>query len=330
MRTAQLGSFGGVSRLTLGGGGLGGAWGETGFDEAVATVHAAIEAGINLIDTAPMYLDCERVIGAAFGGRLPTGVRITTKCQLGEPARGTIASCLTASLDASLAAMQIDHADIFFLHSNICDDDMVFAFGNEHRARFATPWSLYVDEVVPAFEALKAQGRIGAWGITGIGVPQSIIMALTHSEKPDMVQAITNILDSAGAIRRFAEPAIPREIIAAAKAQGVGVMGIRAVQAGALTNGFDRTIKDSHPEGRDYHRAAPFRALCAEIGIDPAIMAHRYALDMDGVDTLVLGVKNRTELAQCIEAEAMGPLPPDLAARFEQIRVVMAASLLEN
>ena len=59
-------------------------------------------------------------------------------------------------------------------------------------------------------------------------------------------------------------------------------------------------------------RAAPFRALCAELGVDPALLAHRYALDMEGVDTVVLGVKNRAELAQCLEAEALGRLPAEL------------------
>src|SRR5262249_58184456 len=95
------------------------------------------------------------------------------------------------------------------------------------------------------------------------------------------------------------------------------VMGIRAVQAGALTVAFDRPVKDSHPDGADYRRAAPFRALCEELGVDPALLAHRYALDIAGVDTVVLGVKNRVELAQCIEAEALGPLPAELRGRID-------------
>jgi aryl-alcohol dehydrogenase-like predicted oxidoreductase len=94
-------------------------------------------------------------------------------------------------------------------------------------------------------------------------------------------------------------------------------MGIRAVQAGALTSAFDRAVKDSHPEAADYRKAAPYRALCAELGVDPALLAHRYALDMEGVDTVVLGVKNRAELAQCLEAEALGSLPNDLRARID-------------
>ena len=64
-----------VSALTLGGGGLGMVWGETTFDECVATVHDAVAAGINLIDLAPRYGDgkAEEVVGEAFGGRLPDG-----------------------------------------------------------------------------------------------------------------------------------------------------------------------------------------------------------------------------------------------------------------
>ena len=106
------------------------------------------------------------------------------------------------------------------------------------------------------------------------------------------------------------------EIIAAAKAAGVGVMGIRAVQAGALTNAIDRTLSANYPDQKDYDRAAPFRALCAGWGEDPAVVAHRYALGIEGVDTLVLGVKNRAELQQCLDAEAAGPLA---AAQVEAI-----------
>ena len=317
MQLTTLGPFAGVSRLTLGGGGLGELWGETSPTEAVATVHAALDAGITLIDTAPMYRHCEAVIGAAFGGVLPAGLRITTKHQLGEPAQGSVAGRLEASLNASLAAMRLDHADVFFLHSNICEDDSHYAFGNDTRAAFATPWSMYLNEVVPAFEALKAQGRIGAWGITGVGLPATVEKALEAKTKPDIVQAVANVLDSAGGMRRYAEPPRPRDIIARAKANGVGVMGIRAVQAGALTGAIDRTMKDSHPEAQDYARAAPWRALCAKLGIDPALLAHRYALDMAGVDTVILGVKNRSELAQCLQAEAAGPLPADLRAQID-------------
>jgi aryl-alcohol dehydrogenase-like predicted oxidoreductase len=321
MHTSTLGPFTDLSRLTLGGGGLGRIWGASTDEEAIATVTAALDAGINVIDTAPTYGACEAVIASAFRGALPGGVRITTKCQLGEPDIGTIAAHLEESLDASLAAMRLDHVDVFFLHSNICEDDTVYAHGNDQRAAFATPWSRYVAEVVPALEDLQRRGRIGAWGITGVGVPATVIKALQYDVKPSVVQAIANLLDSPGGIRRYAEPARPRDIIAAAHANGVGVMGIRAVQAGALTAEFDRPVTATHPDGADYQRAAPFRALAAELETDPALLAHRYALDIEGVDTVVLGVKNRVELAQCVEAEALG-LMPELRARIDGLGLI--------
>jgi aryl-alcohol dehydrogenase-like predicted oxidoreductase len=321
MRSSQLGPFAGISRLTLGGGGIGQGWGASSEEEAVATVHAALTGGITMIDTAPMYGACEAVIATAFQGVLPAGARITTKCQLGEPSAGTAATKLEESLDASLEAMRLDHVDLYFLHSNICEDDTVYVHGNDQRASFATPWSQYVEEVVPGFEDLKRRGRIDAWGITGVGVPSTILKALQYDVKPSVVQAVTNLLDSPGGIRRYSEAPRPRSIIAAANAHNVGVMGIRAVQAGALTAQFDRVVKASHPDAVDYRRAAPFRALCKKLDIDPALVAHQYALDMDGVDTVVLGVKNQAELAQCLEAETLGSLPPDLRAMIDGLRL---------
>ena len=319
MQSATLGPVGTVSRLTLGGGGIGQIWGETSADEGVATLHHAIDAGITLIDTAPMYGSCEAVMLQAFGGKIPASVRITTKCQLGTPPAGEAERRLTQSLDTSLANMGLDHVEVFFLHSNICADDYVYLRHAERQDMFATRWSSYVNEVVPAMEALKASGKCRHWGITGTGVPAMIVKALHHAPRPAVVQAITNLLDSAGGIKQFAEADAPRTTIAEAVKNGVGVLGIRAVQAGALTGAIDRPLSPNHPESRDYRLAAPYRALCAEWGEDPAIVAHRYALAMPGVDSVILGVKNIAELDQCLEAERCGPLEPELMARIDAL-----------
>jgi aryl-alcohol dehydrogenase-like predicted oxidoreductase len=177
--------------------------------------------------------------------------------------------------------------------------------------------------VVPAFEALKAAGKISAWGVTGIGVPTAVHAALAHDPKPDVVQAIANLMDSPGALKRYAEPARPREVAAEAKAAGCGVMGIRAVQAGALTAAVDRELSPNSPDRADYDRAVSFRALCTAWGEDPAYVAHRYALSMPNIDTVVLGVKNRAELAMCVKAEADGPFS---AAEMAEIDALGLAS----
>jgi aryl-alcohol dehydrogenase-like predicted oxidoreductase len=322
MRTATLGPVGKVSRLALGGGGIGQIWGENTREEALATLTAAIDGGITLLDAAPMYRNCQAFIGEVFGGRLPDGVKITTKHQLGTPAPSGAAWELSESLRQSLETMKLKRVDVFFLHSNLHGDGFTYAHGDLRKNEFSTSLPLYADVVVPTMEDLKARGLIGAWGITGIGVPTAVLSAIGHDPAPDVVQAIANLMDSPGALKRYAEPARPREIAAAAKARGCGVMGIRAVQAGALTNAIDREMSPNYPDVADYRRAKPFRALCAEWGEDPAYVAHRYALSMPNIDTVVLGVKNRAELAQCLAAEAAGPLEPAQMAAIDRLSLL--------
>jgi aryl-alcohol dehydrogenase-like predicted oxidoreductase len=315
MRLHPFGSLFPVSTLTLGGGGLGMLWGQTTFEECIATVHAAVAAGINLLDLAPRYGDgkAERVVGEAFGGRLPAGVHITSKCNLGTPAADRVYATLRQSIETSLRLLQRDKLDIFFLHSNLVPDG--HAMWSVPDVSRLTALSLFRSHIRPAFEKLRTEGLIGAWGVTGIGHPDAIIEVLAEDPKPAAVQCIANLLDSPGGLKFFDGPAKPRTVMAAARANGVGIMGIRAVQAGALTATIDRDLAPEHPEVRDYARAAAFRALCNELGEDPAIVAHRYALGFP-IDTLVLGVKNRSELTGCVAAAQAGPLPADLIARI--------------
>ncbi|HEY0421725.1 MAG TPA: aldo/keto reductase [Rhodopila sp.] len=316
MKLHPFGSLFPVSTLTLGGGGLGMLWGQTTAEECIATVHAAVAAGINLLDLAPRYGDgkAERVVGDAFGGRLPQGLHITSKCNLGNPAPDRVESVLRQSIETSLRLLQVDKLDLFFLHSNLVPDGHPM-WNAADVSRF-TSVSLFRSRVRPAFEKLQAEGLIGAWGLTGIGHPDAIIEALAEDPKPAAVQCIANLLDSPGGLKFYDGPAKPRDVMAAARANGVGVMGIRAVQAGALTAAIDRELPDDHAEVKDFARAAGFRTLCAEIGEDPAIVAHRYALGLP-IDTLVLGVKNRTELAGCVAAAEAGRLPAELVSRID-------------
>src|ERR1700733_8392728 len=104
MQQHQFGQLPPVSSLTLGGGGLGMLWGPTTYDECIATVHAAVAAGITLLDLAPRYGDgkAEDVVGAAFDGRLPDGVRVTSKCNLGNPPAKQVEGLLRKSIEDSL------------------------------------------------------------------------------------------------------------------------------------------------------------------------------------------------------------------------------------
>ncbi len=321
--TRTLGRLGQVSALTLGGGGIGALWGATTREEGIATLRAASDLGITVFDAAPGYNVCEELIGEAFDGRLPDGALLTTKCGIGNPEPGSVLNTFRASLDKSLAAMRVDHVDLFFLHGHIGPPPGAPASASAGRNLSGyTPWDIYVDEVISAFEALVQEGLIRDWGLTGVDVPDAIIAAVGLNKRPAAIQVVTNLLDNPGTLTGSAPHARPREIIAAAKAAGIGVMGIRAVQAGALTAAIDRELEPDHPESVDYVRAAPFRDLCAQWGEDPALIAHRYALAMPGVDTLILGVKNRTEMVAIADAVEQGPLDPEVIAAIDALGLV--------
>ena len=310
MRQRSFGKLGMASALTLGGGGLGQVWGPTTREECVATVREAVESGINVLDLAPSYGngEAESVIGAAFDGALPAGVRVTTKCRVGATPPEQVYDLLSTSLAGSLERMKLERVDVMFLHNAV-------TLGEEGGDRL-TSVATVAEAVAPAFERLVAEGRVGHWGLTGISRADALIHLLTNGPRPDYIQCIANLLDSAGGLLPRSGPGRPRDIIAAANTNGAAVMGIRAVQAGALTDAIDRPLPEGHPELADYARAAPFRAVAADVGHSAAYLAHCYALSMEGVSTVVLGVKNREELRECIAAEAAGPLDAALMARI--------------
>jgi aryl-alcohol dehydrogenase-like predicted oxidoreductase len=257
------------------------------------------------------------VVGEAFGGRFPAGVRVTSKCNLGEQPAEQIEGILRRSIEGSLKRLQLSRLDLFFLHSNVVPDADHIARRPDAAQRM-TLYRTFVDHVRPVFEKLVDEGVIGAWGLTGIGQPDMIIKLLGESPTPAAVQCIANLLDSPGGLKFLDGPAKPREVMAAARANRVGVMGIRAVQAGALTAAIDRPLPTDHPDVRDYERAAGFRRLATELGDDPAVLAHRYALSLE-IDTVVLGVKNRHELASCVAAADAGPLSQELIEEIDRI-----------
>jgi aryl-alcohol dehydrogenase-like predicted oxidoreductase len=314
MEQRQLGKLFPVSALTLGGGGIGQVWGDTTREESIETVRAAYEGGITLFDMAPLYGrgEAETVLGLAFGDGYPDDVRVTTKCMLGTVAADEVLPRLLKSLEGSCERMRRSWIDLFVLHGYVVPDGFVGGRRADVLNRIAVPWSLYQGSVVPAMRRLVEKGLIGAWGLTAAGPQETNLAVLDRRldplDAPGAVQCITNLLDSPGGMAITREPPRPREVIARAHARGVGVMGIRAVAAGALTDKLDRKLDESSAEFKDFTRASRFRELAREVGETAASLAHRYSLGIEGVDTVVLGVKNRRELEECLAAEAAGAL----------------------
>ena len=315
MEQRKFKPFGNISALSLGGGGIGNVWGETSRSERVSTVSLAIESGINHFDMAPMYGkgEAERVIGEAFKGRDHSAINLTTKCRLGTVTDSEVYTRLNNSLCRSLETMGVDKVNLFLLHSQLIEDDYQLPFLNQHRATNATTLSCYYNAVIPAFEMLKKEGKIDHWGI-GLGQEEALIKAINHEQPPDAMQCVVNILNSNGAIGYISKKPNPNLILEECQNKNIPILAIRAVQAGALTSSMDRKPNPSgldKADFDDFDKALPFRELSERWGESPASLAHRYALSIEKVSSVILGIKNREELKECVFAEDKSKLNDD-------------------
>lgn len=305
--------FSKVSALTLGGGGIGQVWGETTKEEAIQTVHSALDHGINHFDVAPMYGkgEAERVLGESLNGKKKDNLFFTTKCQLGTLPEDQVYDKLNSSLTKSLDNMKLNKVNLFLLHSQLIEDNYKLFKFDELREKSTTTLSCFFNSVIPAFERLIKEGKIDHWGIGGLGQEEAIIKALAHNHPPSAVQCVVNPLNSAGAIGYVSEVFNPKAILLECQQRDIPILAIRAVQAGALTSSMDRLPHSSgfdQSDFQDFEKAKSFRDLAHDWGESPASLAHRYALSAAGVASVILGVKNRKELNECVEAEVKGIL----------------------
>ncbi len=142
-----------VSAVGLGTWNLGGQWGEVSRETAVETVRAAVDAGINFIDTADAYGIpqglSEEVLGEAIRGRRD-GLYIATKVgnfgrRFGHPLPYTIPEHVRLCCDASLGRMKLDVIDLYQCHIGDLAEPDVF---------------------LEAFEQLRCQGKVRAFGVS--------------------------------------------------------------------------------------------------------------------------------------------------------------------
>jgi aryl-alcohol dehydrogenase-like predicted oxidoreductase len=317
MRMRSFGRLGRVSALTLGGGGIGNVWGAVDRAEAVATVRAALAAGITMLDVAPTYGrgEAEMVVGEALDATVPEGMLITTKVGLPDAKPEAVQDTIVESLRSSMQRLGVEHVDLLLLHTQLEPEG-----GPYGRQELGV--ELFRGAVRPVFEQLRNDDLIRGWGLTGVGHPRALKDLLCEEPRPDAIQCVTNALDLTGNIWAFGADVRPDNpaVRACAVQAGVQVIGIRAVAAGALTDAIDRPVEADAPAARDYEAAAGFRRMAAERGESAAYLAHRYALSIPDVATVVLGVKNRAELEECLAAETAEPLSDDEMRAIEALR----------
>jgi aryl-alcohol dehydrogenase-like predicted oxidoreductase len=149
-----------VSRVALGTWAIGGwMWGGTDEAQSVSTIRAALEHGINLIDTAPVYGfgRSEEIVGNALAeGGLRRSAVIATKTDLewqnGRVFRNASRSRILREVEGSLHRLRTDYIDIYQVH---WPDPLIS-----------------IEETAEAMHTLFRQGKIRAIGVSNFSVAQ--------------------------------------------------------------------------------------------------------------------------------------------------------------
>ncbi len=182
-----------------------GTWhmGENGssLTEEIASLRAGLDLGMTLIDTAEMYADggAETVVGEAIKGRRD-GVFVVSKVLPHNASRaGTAAAC-----EASLKRLGTDHIELYLLHWR----------GSHPLA-----------ETVEAFETLKAQGKIGAWGVSNFDQDDMVeLLDVAEPARPLANQVLYNL----------ARRGIEYDLLRWSQVQGVPIMAYSPLDEGRL------------------------------------------------------------------------------------------------
>jgi len=285
-------------------------------------VAQAIEAGINYFDTAAQYGngESEKNLGRILA-KLKPNVIVGTKVRIQSADFSRIAAAVAESLEASLKRMGKDQVDIFHLHNAITTGG-----GGESLSA-----AQVLNEVVPAFEKLRDQGKLRFPGITAVGETAALHRVI-DSRAFLSAQVSYNMLNPSAA-----EPLPPNypaqdygRLFDHTMAAGVGVVGIRVLAGGALSGVAERhPIASPPPEpigsansyNSDQERARRLLPL-VEQGYAASLSeaAIRFAMTAKAMGTLLVGMATVEQFEQSLAAVNKGPLPSAMLARLTELQ----------
>ncbi len=280
-----------VSPLALGGWNLGEAVAE---DGSIRMIHQALEAGINLIDTADEYGagDSERIIGKALAGGKRQHVILATKFHFPTSPdvndRGNSRRHIFQSVEASLKRLQTDWIDLY----------------QAHRPVFDTPQ----EETLRALDDLVHQGKVLYIGCSTF--PAWMVMeALAISDRFGLSRYVTeqppyNLLD-----RR-----IENELVPLALRYGFGLLAWSPLASGVLAGRYGQA--DQAPSGSRAERIGGYAAervtakgidvarqtaeIARRAGISPSQLALAWVKDQPGVTSVLLGSRSQSQLTDAL------------------------------
>lgn len=296
-----------VSELGLGTMNFGPATSES---DSFAILDAAIEAGINLIDTADQY-----------GGRLGVGAtesllgrwlaqdasrrrRIVLATKVHEPMsedvndRGLSARHIQRACDASLRRLGVDHIDLYQMH---------------HIDRAAP-----IEEIWQAMDRLIAQGKI-----TYVGSSNFPGWAIARANEQAIARRGLGLV-SEQSLYNLLERRAELEVIPACQAYGVGMVIWSPLSGGLLAGGGSdpdgrRRLESSVATAAAYaEQLAQFGLICDDLGETRSAVALAWLLQRPGVSSAIIGPRRRDQLASVLRAPELR-LETETLARLDHI-----------
>jgi aryl-alcohol dehydrogenase-like predicted oxidoreductase len=342
METRTLGGTGlKVSRFCLGAM-MFGEWGNTDHDECVRITHAALDAGVNFIDTADAYSsgESERILAKALKGRRDQVV-LATKCffPLGRAGRfdrdpasindgGGSRRWIVRAVEKSLERLETDYIDVYQLHRRDWDTDL--------------------EESLSAMTDLQRAGKIRVIGTSA--TPAEWIVEAQHlAEKRQLAR-----VRSEQCIYSIFSRSIEVAVLPTCERYGIGTMVYAPLAAGWLTGKYRpaeapppdsraagrlgkmlRTFDEERPEvQRKYALVEELSALAREAGHSLAHMAMAFAAEHPAVTSVIMGPRTLAQTQDTLAAADLR-LAPEVLDRIDEIvppgtRVDPRDSLIPN
>jgi aryl-alcohol dehydrogenase-like predicted oxidoreductase len=223
----------GVGAWAMGGGGWAFAWGPQDDNESIAAIQAALDRGVNWIDTAAVYGlgHSEEVVARAIAGR-PNRPFVFTKCERVWNEKGEISKSLKRDsvrkeCEASLRRLKVDTIDLYQIHWPEPDED--------------------VEEGWETLSRLKEEGKVRWIGVSNFNVAQL--------ERARKIAPITSLQPPYSAI----SPEIEDAILPYCHQHGIGVLAYSPMKSGLLTGKMTRERIAAFPADDFRKRALAFQ-----------------------------------------------------------------------
>ncbi len=265
-----------LSRLSYGASPLGSVFRNISEQDGIRTVHTALDLGINYIDVSPYYGNtvAETVLGKALKSVPRDKYILSTKAgRYGSDFTDFdfSASRIRESLEESFARLGVDYVDILYLHD--------IEFGDLQQV---------FDESIPCLQALRDEGKIGYFGVTGY--PLKIFAETINRYQIDCILSYCRY----GLHDTSLSTLLPK-----LDEKNIGIINASPTGMGLLTK---RGAPDWHPGTPELLAASKQAvALCDQHGVDPTAIALQFAIDHPSIVSTLVGTANPENIVKNVK-----------------------------